>query len=224
MAAQGGDAVVPAALVHVLPAQVVHVPVIRRVLLHAQLQQGQVLPPGLGRVRVVVQLDPLRRHLDPGASPAGPLEDLVDRVDPAPAPAGVDLLRPEHHALAAVRVEAPGVAVGGLGRAGAPGLLQGGAPSRVEDLVQIGAYADIRVLRRQLQGPVPGRVKAPGHNGLLRHQRPPVPKPPDALIGGAGVQHHHLIRLRHGVHPPLHKLLLVFADGVDDDLHSNPPP
>ena len=62
MPLQGADAVLPPAVKEVLPAQVVDVPVVIGLLRHRQLQQGQVLAPGLFRVRVVVQLDPLRPH------------------------------------------------------------------------------------------------------------------------------------------------------------------
>ena len=76
-----------------------HIPVVLRVLLHRKFQQGQVLSPGFLRIRVVVQLDPLRRHSGPWSALSLPLEHLVHRVDPPVAPAGVDLITPEHNTL-----------------------------------------------------------------------------------------------------------------------------
>ena len=86
----------------------------------------------------------------------------MDRVDPAVAAAGVDLLDPEHHALAPVGVEAPGVAVSGLAGPRLPGPLQGFPPAGAEHLIQIGTHADVRLLRHQLQGAVPGGVNRQG--------------------------------------------------------------
>ena len=126
VALQGADAVVPPAVEQVLPAQVVHVPVVLRLLPHRQLQQGQILGPGLVGVGVVVQLDPLRRHLGAAQPVPRPPEHLVDRVDPPPAAAGVDLVGPEHHPLRPVGVEGPGVPVGGPAHSRGPGPLQGG--------------------------------------------------------------------------------------------------
>ena len=214
---QGGDAVVPAAIVQVLPAQIVDVPVILRVLRHRQLQQGQILPPGLLWVRVVVQLHPVGHHRGSRLARPGPAQHLVYRVDPLIAPAGVGLLIPEHHPLRAVRLEGPGVAISRLTGAGGPGPLQQFPPAEVEHLVQVGADADVCLRRDQLHGAVPGRVKAPGGDGLLRDAGPQAAQQLRRAVGGAGVQHHDVVRLGHGRHPAAGKLGLVLADGVDAD-------
>ena len=144
---QGADAVVPAAPVHVLPAQIVGVPVILRLLLHGQLQQRQVLSPGLCGVGVVVQLHPLYRHGRAGDPLAHPFKDLVDRVYPLIAVPGMGLFIPEDHPLAAVRVETPSIAVGRLSGPRLPSPLQRSPPSGVKHLIQIGAHTDVCVLR-----------------------------------------------------------------------------
>ena len=139
----------------------------------------------------------------------------MDGVDPLIAPAGVDLLIPEHHPLGAVGVEGPGVPVGGLSRPRHPGPLQRLPPAGVKHLVQVGADADIGVCGHQLQGAVPGPVKAPGGDCLHSHLRPPGPQPLHRVVLRAGVQHYNLVRLQHGVHPAVYKLFLIFTDGVD---------
>ena len=131
-------------------------------------------------------------------------------------------LLPEYNPLGAVGLKAPGVAVGGLPGPRSPGLLQGGAPAGAEHLVQVGAHAHIRILRDQLQRTVPGTVKPPGDDPLHRHLSAPGPQPLRRAVVGAGVQHHHLVRLGHGVHPPVHKGALVLGDGVHHDFHSQP--
>ncbi len=215
MPLQSTDAVVPTAPIHVLPAQVVDVPVVLRRLPDRQLQQRQILAPGLFRVRVVVQLDAFRSDHGTGAALPHPLQHLVDRMHPLIAPTGVDFLVPKDHPLGAVGVEGPGVPVGRLSRPRRPYLLQLLPPAGMEHLVQVGADADVRVLRRQLQRAVPCGIEAPGGDGLHRHLGPPLPQLFHRTVLGARVQHHHPVGLGHGVHPAFYKLLFVFANGVD---------
>ena len=111
------------------------------------------------------------------------------------------------------------VPIGGLARSWNPGLLQLRPPARMEHLVQIGAHTDVRILGHQLQRTVAGSVKAPGADGLHRHLRAPLPQLLHRGIGGTGIQHHHLVCLAHGVHPPLHKGFLIFTDGIDHYFH-----
>ena len=92
MPLQGVHRLLPAAVKHVFPAQVVHIPVVFRVLLHRQLQQRQILPPGFGVVGVVLQPDFIGKHR-PGLPFAA--QHLVDWVHPAPPLAGVDFVPPE---------------------------------------------------------------------------------------------------------------------------------
>ena len=86
----------------VLPPQVVHVSVVVRILAHGQLQKGQILRPGLGRVGMVLHAQTGRAD-DPGRVAAG--KHLVNRIDPAKAVTRVDFDCPKGHAVAAVRVE-----------------------------------------------------------------------------------------------------------------------
>ena len=216
---QGGDAVVPPAMEEVLPAQVVGVAVVLRLLPHRQLQQREVLPPGFGRVRVVIQLHPRRCHQGAGLPGPLPAQDLMDRVDPLVAVAAVDFLVPEHHTLSPIGPEGPGIAVPGLARVRRPGGLQSGPPAGTEHLVQVGTHADVCVLIHQLQGAVAGRVEPPGGDGLHRDGGSTGLQPGHGVVGGAGVQHHHPVRLPHGVHPAVHKPGLILADGIDYDLH-----
>ena len=206
---------------HVFPAQVVHVPVILRVLQHGELQQRQILRPGFPVVRPVVQLHAL--HGD------GPLrearlrgEHLVDRMGPAVAMPGMDLVQPEYMPLPAVGEKVPGVAVAGPGGSRRPCRFQQRPPPRMEILVQIRADADVRILRNQFQGAVPRGVEPPGVEALLRHLRSRRPQPRHRVVRGAGVQHDDLVRLPHGRHPTLHKLAFVFAYGIDANLHGAP--
>ena len=218
---QGGDGLFPLAPEHVFPAQVVHVAVVLRVLLHGQFQQRQVLRPGLAFVRVVVQLHP--RHGDHVLHQVRVQgEHLMHGMGPAVAVAGVDLAVPKNMAFPAVGEEIPGIAVGGPGGARGPGGLQQRPPAWMQHLVQVRAYADVRILRHQVQGAVPRRVKAPGVEALHRHLRPRRPQALHRIVRGAGVQDHHRVRLPHGRHPTLHKLAFVFANGIDADLHGAP--
>ena len=182
-------------MVEVLPAQIVDVPVVLRVLRHGQLQQRQVLPSGFGGVRVMVKLHPLGRYHRSGRSFSHPDEHLVDRVDPAIPVSDVYLLVPEHHAFRAVGVERPGIAVRGLPRAGRPGLLQTLPPAGLEHFIQIGAYTDVRILRYQLQGAIARGVEAPGGNHFHRYLGALVPQLFHGRIGRARVQHHDPVRL-----------------------------
>ena len=171
----------------------------------------------------MIQLDPLCRHRGAGSPLPRPAQHLVHRVHPAVAPAGMGLLAPKHHAFTAVRGEGPSVAVGRLPRARPPSRLQRPAPARMEHLVQVGADADVRILGHQLQRAVPGIVEPPGRDDLPLHPGSPGPQALHRAVGGAGVQHHHLISLSHGIHPAVGKLLLILTDGVNDYLHGQFP-
>ncbi len=171
----------------------------------------------------MVQLHPLRRALPPRSPALLPLQHLVNRVGPAVSPAGVDLLNPEHSALGAVGVEVPGIAVDRLGGPVRPGRLQRRPPARVKHLIQIGTHTDVRVLRYQLQRAVAGRVKPPGLHPLFHNHRPQGTQALRGPVGGAGVQHIHPVCLRHGGHPALCISGLVFANGINHNLHKAIP-
>ena len=144
----------------------------------------------------------------------------MDRVDPTIAVAAVDLLIPEHYPLAAIGPERPGVPVSGLTGFRGPSRLQSRPPTRVKHLVQIGTHADIRILLHQLQRAVAGHIEPPGGDLFHRDLSAPSPQPFHGIIGGTCVQYHHLVRLSHRIHPTVHKLGFVFANGVDYDLHA----
>ena len=153
---------------------------------------------------------------------AGPLPDqrLVDGIAPAKALADVDFVVPEHHAVAAVGLMAPDIAVAVLG----PVLLrrrlfQGLPPAGVKDLVQVGADIEVAVLRRQLQREIAGVVKAPGLNLPADHMGAQRLQPLRRTVGRAGVQDVNPVCLGHGSHPPGGEFRLVPADGVDIELH-----
>ena len=211
---QGADAVLPLPPEQVLPAQIVHIPVVLRILLHRQFQQGQVLSPGFLRIRVVVQLDPLRCHRRPRSALPHPLEHLMHRMHPPVSPACMDLIAPEHHALRAVLLEAPGIAVGDPAAARLPRPLQRLPPSRMEHLIQVGADTQVHILRHQFQGPVAGRVEPPGQDPLHSDLRSPGPQPLRRAILRPGIQHHHQVGLPHRVHPAVYKFLLIFTNGI----------
>ena len=149
MPLQGADTVVPTAVVHVLPAQVVDVPVVVGVLLHRELQQGQILCPGFGGIGQMVQLHSFHGHCGARTPLPGPVQYFVDRMYPLIPMAGVYLFVPKNHTLGTVWIKAPGVAVSCLACAGPPGCFQQLPPAGVEHLVQVGAYADIRILWHQ---------------------------------------------------------------------------
>ena len=86
-------------------------------------------------------------------------------------------------------------------------------------LVQVRAYADVRVIGHQRQGLVARGVEAPGGNGFLRYSRAFGLQALHRIVGGACVQHVDRIRFRHGLHPSLHKTTLVLADSVDVYIH-----
>ena len=145
------------------------------------------------------------------------------RMDPTVAVTGMDLFIPEDHTFATIRAKAPGVAVGGLGSTRDPSGLQGFSPAGMEYFVQVGADADICVRVYQLQRAVAGHIKAPGTDGLHRHLGTQRPKPLHGIVGRASVQNHDLVGLRHGFYPAGYKLGFIFANSIDNDLHSVPP-
>lgn len=127
------------------------VAVILRRLFHGQFQQREVLASRFGVVGMMVELHACGGNRADLPEAVGALEHFVHRVGPLPAVAAVDFFIPENDAFAAVGTEAPGVAITGLLGAWSPGGLQSGAPAGMKDLVQIGADADICIVRHQGQ-------------------------------------------------------------------------
>ena len=162
------NGLLPLAAEHILPPEVVAVSVVLRVLPNGQLQQRQVLPAGLRLVWVMVELHAGRVH-EALRTLAGVGKRLMHRTCPAVAAVFVNFIRPEHHALAAVGAEAPGVTVAGAGGVRLPCTLQRGAPARVELLVEIDGAADVRVGGNEPQRLVPRRVEAPRRDDRLAH-------------------------------------------------------
>ena len=165
----------------------------------------------------MVQLDTLDGDLAPRRPRSHPLEHLMDRVDPPPALAAVDLLRPEYHALPAVFGKTPSVAVAHLADTAVPSPIYRGPPAGVKHLVQVGADTEIHLLGHQFQGAVSGGIKAPRDDLLHCHLRSPAAQVLHSGIAGAGVQYNNVVRLGHGIHPAIHKLLLIFGNGIDAD-------
>ena len=196
------------------------VPVVLRVFPHRLLQKRQVLGAGFPGVGVVVQLHPGHRHHRPRLPLPHIGQHLVDRVGPAVAAAGVGFLNPEDDPFLPVGGKAPGIAVAGLAGARRPGLFQRFPPAGVEDLVEVGADADVRLLRHQLQRAVAGGVEPPGFDLPDRHLRPHRPEDGDGAVGGAGVQDDHPVGLRHRAHPPFRELLFVFGNRIDNNEHA----
>ncbi len=172
----------------------------------------------------MVQLDSLRHHCGAWPSSPHPLQHLMHRMNPLIAVACMGLFIPEGNPLAAVRVKGPGIAVCSLARLWQPRLLQPGPPARMKYLIQICTYADIRVFRHQLHGPVAGHIEPPGGDDLYLSQSPPGSQPLHSVVLGAGVQHHYLVRLSHRVHPAVYELSLIFTDGIYHHFHGARPP
>ena len=219
MPLQRGYRVLPAAVEVVFAAQVVEVAVVLGIFEHGELEQREVLRARFRVVRAVVELHALDVDLASLLPRAYPGQHLVDGVRPLVAVPGVRLLRPEDEALAAVGVEVPGVAVGGAAGAGRPGGLQKRAPAGMQQLVKVGADADIRVLGHQLQRTVARRVEAPGAYALNLHRRAQGAQAFSRAVLGAGVQDVDSVGLAHGIHPAPREFALVFADGIDVYLH-----
>ena len=216
---QGADAVVPAPVVEVFPPQIVGVAVVVRVLPHRELQQRQVLSPGFLRIRVVVQPHARCVHRFARRTFSDPAQHLMHRVRPFVPVPGVDLLVPEGHAVTAVCPEAPHIGIAHLGHSRRPYPFQFRPPSGEEVLVQVGADAEIGIVVHQLQGAVPGRIKAPGGELLLIDSGAPAAELLYRIIGGAGIQHNDPVRLLHGVHPAVHKPAFIFTDCINYDFH-----
>ena len=138
----------------------------------------------------------------------------MHRVHPLKALSAVDLVAIKHRALAAILPERPHIFIPRLLDPRPPGRLQRRPPAGGEHLVQIGAHADVRVLRHPPQGQVPRHVKPPGRHVRLGHVRPQGPQQPRRAVLRARIQHIDPVRLPHAVHPPCGELRLVFADGV----------
>lgn len=99
VALQDADTILPPSPKQVLPAQIVHIPGSSSGSSSTDSSSRfrycpRVFPdPGDG------QLDPFRRRRRPRSALPHPLEHLMHRMDPPVAPAGVDLIAPEHHTL-----------------------------------------------------------------------------------------------------------------------------
>ena len=102
---------------------------------------------------------------------------------------GVDLIRPENHAVFSVGGETPDVWVVCLTDARTPGLLQRRTPAGAKYFVQIRADADIHILRHQCQTAVPGGIKPPRFHLFPGHIRPKLMQNIRRPVLGAGVQH-----------------------------------
>ena len=204
---------------HVLPAQVVGVPVVLRRLLHRQFQQGEVPGPALGQIRVVLQHDFLTGGDLPCLLSVRPPQHLVDRVLPFKYSRRVDLLVEEGRSGLPGLVEVPDVGVAHLLRAGAPCLLQGFPPPRPEELVQVRTHADVHVLRDHGQGAVACHIEPPGVDDFLPDRHAPVCQLLNSLVLAAGVQDADAVRLLHGCHPAVHELFLVLCDCVHANFH-----
>jgi len=76
---------------HILPPQVVGVPVVLRVLPDGELQQRQILRPAFLRVRIVLQHDLRTYRCLPGALPVCPPQHLMYRMMPLEHAGRVDL-------------------------------------------------------------------------------------------------------------------------------------
>ena len=160
----------------------------------------------------MVELIALRVHRAACALRA--FQHLMHRMRPPEAEARVCLLDPEHDALPPVGTETPCVAIAELFRAARQRLLHGRAPAGTEHLVQIGADAQIRILRYQLQRTVSRRVEAPRRDRLLRHMGTKLPQALRRSVRRAGIQNADTVRLLHGSYPALRKFLLIFTDRV----------
>ena len=143
----------------------------------------------------------------------------MDRIHPTPPVPGVDFVPPEGDAVPAVGPEIPDVMIAGLGALRGPGLFQGLPPPGHKNLVQVGADAEIGIVVHQLQGAVPGRIKAPGGELLLIDSGAPAAELLYRIIGGAGIQHNDPVCLLHGVHPAVHKPAFIFTDCINYDFH-----
>ena len=157
----------PCAVEHVLPAKVVHSPIIVGRFLHRELQQRQILPAGFAGVGMMIQLHS-RDNNAPLLQGRVRRQHLMHGMHPAISMPGVDLIGVKYVPFAAVREKIPGVAIGGAGRARLPRGFQQCPPAGVKHLVQIGADANVRILRHQRQRAVPCGIKAPRVDALHR--------------------------------------------------------
>ena len=104
----------------------------------------------------------------------------------------------------------------GLRRVG-PCLLQRLSPARQQDLVQVHAHADVRIVRDQLHAAVARLVEAPGLDDLLLHDGAARLQFGHGVVCGSGVQHRDIVRRRRAVAEAVHEGGLILGDCVNAD-------
>ncbi len=189
------------------------------VFAHGQLQQRQVVGPRLGLGILVDGQLGLGHDLGNDG-----IEDLVSRITPVVAGAGVDQVAAEDDVGHAGRLPVPGVPVAQPRRVRCPGPLQLGAPAGLEAFVQVQLDAHVHVGRQQAEGRRAGHVEAPRPDGDVVNEGPRLTQPVGRAVGAAGVGDDDEVGVAAGVHVGLDLFRFVLGDGVDRHLHASSSP